>query len=463
MLQLKTVGLIIIYLILSQLTLAQTIEFWLTKGDRSALLEKQSAKLRFGKRANNFPTIEIDEARTFQMIDGFGYTLTGGSALVINQLRKNTKTELLKELFGNGKNSIGLSYLRISIGASDLDFSPFTYDDLPSGETDIRLEKFSLAPDAKEVIPLLKEIIRLNPKIKILGSPWSAPLWMKDNHSFTGGSLEIRYYDAYARYFVKYIQEMRKLGIIIDAITPQNEPLHPGNNPSMLMTALQQADFIKHHLGPEFNKAGLKTKILIYDHNCDKPEYPIEVLNDVGARPFIDGSAFHLYGGDVSAMSKVHNAYPDKNVYFTEQYTSARGEFAGDLAWHVKNVVIGATRNWSKVVLEWNLANDAEFKPHTPGGCDVCQGALTIANNTVTRNVSYYIIAHISKFVSPGSVRLASNIDGDLANVAFKTPAGKRVLIVENGGNQTADFNLKFKNKSGAISLSAGTVGTYIW
>ena len=459
----KKILILLVCLFFVQTNFAQKIEFWLTKSDQTALLEKQPAKLAFGAKAKGLSMIQIDENKTFQTIEGFGYSLTGGSALVINRLEKNTKQALLKELFGTGKDSIGISYLRISIGASDLNEEPFSYDDLPAGETDPKLKKFSLTPDEKDVIPLLKEIVRLNPELKILGSPWSAPVWMKDNNSFTGGSLRPEYYDAYARYFVKYIREMEGFGIKINAITPQNEPLHPGNNPSMLMTAEQQTEFIKKHLGPAFKKAEIKTKIIIYDHNCDKPEYPIEVLSDAGAREFIDGSAFHLYAGNITALTRLHDAFPDKNVYFTEQYTSSNGDFAGDLSWHTKNVIIGATRNWSKVVLEWNLANDAEFKPHTTGGCDTCKGALTIANDTITRNVSYYVIAHAAKFVPPGSVRIESNIAGNIQNVAFRTPAGKIVLIAQNDGQETANFNIKFKNKDAIASLPAGGIGTFIW
>ncbi len=461
--QFRIILILVVCLLFSQASPAQKIEFWLTKSDQTALLEKQSAKLAFGAKAKGLSIVEIDENKTFQMIDGFGYSLTGGSALVINRLEKQTKQALLKELFGTGKDSIGISYLRISIGASDLNEEPFSYDDLPAGETDPKLKKFSLEPDENDLIPLLQEIVRLNPELKILGSPWSAPIWMKDNNSFTGGSLRPEFYDTYARYFVKYLREMEGFGIKIDAITPQNEPLHPGNNPSMLMTAEQQTEFIKKHLGPAFKKAEIKTKIIIYDHNCDKPEYPIEVLSDAGAREFIDGSAFHLYAGNITALSRVHEAFPDKNVYFTEQYTSSNGNFADDLSWHIKNVLIGATRNWSKIVLEWNLANDAEFKPHTAGGCDTCKGALTIAGNTITRNVSYYIIAHAAKFVPPESVRIESNVTGNLQNVAFKTSAGKIVLIVQNDGQETANFNIKFKNKDAIASLPAGAVGTFVW
>lgn len=438
------------------------IDFWLTKSDQSALLQKQSA-LSFSMAANSDATINVDTSQTFQTIDGFGYSLTGGSAYVINRLSLPARTNLLKELFGNDSNSIDVSYLRISIGASDLNATVFSYDDVPGGQTDVNLDHFSLDPDRVEVIPLLKEILAINPAIKIMGSPWSPPVWMKDNGSSKGGSLLPQYYDVYARYFVKYIQEIKSEGITIDAITPQNEPLHPGNNPSMLMLADQERDFIKNNLGPAFQAAGIKTKIIIYDHNCDRPDYPLTILNDAAARNFIDGSAFHLYAGDISALSRVHDTYPDKAVYFTEQWTGSKESFDNNLAWHLKNVIIGSMRNWSRIALEWNLASDQNYKPHTAGGCDECKGALTIENEVVKRRVSYYIIAHISKFVPPGSVRIGSNITGDLYNVAFKTPAGKKVLIVENEGTSDAKFNIKFGGKQAAASLPGGGVGTYVW
>jgi len=279
-----------------------------------------------------------------------------------------------------------------------------------------------------------------------------------------GGSLLSQYYSVYAQYFVKYVQQMKAAGITIDAVVPQNEPLHPGNNPSMLMSALQQATFIKNNLGPAFQTANISAKIVIYDHNCDRPDYPIAVLNDAAANTFINGSAFHLYAGDISALSTVHSSFPDKNVYFTEQYTSSTGAFSGDLKWHVKNVIIGSMRNWSKNALEWNLANNSAFEPHTPGGCSTCKGALTIESSSlVTRNVGYYIVAHASKFVPTGSMRITSNLTSNLYNVAFRTPAGKKVLIVENDGTASELFNIKYNGKWTTTSLEAGSVGTYIW
>ena len=442
------------------------VEFWLTKPDQTALLEKQSAVLRFGSATNTNPNIEIDSTQTYQTIDGFGYTLTGGSAQLINAMPASEKTNLLHELFGSATNSIGISYLRISIGASDLNAAAFSYDDMPSPQTDLTLANFKLDADKEGgtgLIPLLKEILAINPELKIIASPWSAPAWMKDNNSFIGGSLLTQYYDVYARYFVMYIQQMQALGIRIDAITPQNEPLNPGNEPSLVMTAEQQRDFIKNNLGPAFQSAGITTKIVAYDHNCDRPDYVETILKDTAAAKFVNGSAFHLYAGDISALSSIHNAYPDKSVYFTEQWTSGSGTFNGDLQWHVRHVIIGSLRNWSRTAFEWNLANDPSFNPHTPGGCKECKGAITISGSSVTRNVGYYVVGQVSKFVPPGSLRIASNNSGNLYSAAFRRPDGKKVLIVLNDGNAALSFNIKFKDKWITPAITAGAVATFIW
>ncbi|MBL7730504.1 MAG: glucosylceramidase [Chitinophagaceae bacterium] len=439
------------------------MEMWMTRGDQTALLQKQTATLSFTTVANANPYIEVDSTTTYQTMDGFGYTLTGSSAFLINNMTSSARSALLNELFGTGTNAIGVSFLRVSIGASDLSPTVFSYNDMPAGMTDPTLANFSLSKDTVDLIPVLKSILTINPAIKIMGSPWSPPVWMKDNGSSIGGSLLPAYYGAYANYFVKYIQAMQAKGIPIHSVTVQNEPQHGGNNPSMVMTAAQQADFVKNHLGPAFQAAGITTKIIVWDHNCDNPNYPITVLNDAGARQYVDGSAFHLYAGDISAMTTVHNAYPDKNLYFTEQWTGASGSFNGDLAWHIKNVIIGSARNWGKVILEWNLANDPAYGPHTPGGCTECKGAITINGSGSTRNVSYYIIAHGSMFVPPGSVRIASGLYAGLPNVAFKRPDGKKVLIIQNENSTTTGFNIRFKGKWVATSLPAGAVATYVW
>ncbi|MEO7922598.1 MAG: glycoside hydrolase family 30 beta sandwich domain-containing protein [Chitinophagaceae bacterium] len=439
------------------------ITYYLTTPDKSSLLSRQSTALDFGTISNSLPVISVDSTQSFQSVDGFGYTLTSGSAVVINQLGPAEKNALLNELFGSGENSLGINFLRIGIGATDLSPSVYSYDDMPSGQTDPSLAQFNLTPDQPALIPLLKLIVAINPSIKLLATPWSAPAWMKDNGNSIGGSLVPANYPVYANYFVKYIQAMQAEGLPVYAITPQNEPLHPGNNPSMYMTAAQQASFIKNNLGPAFNAAGITTKIIVYDHNCDRPDYPLDILNDASARQYVDGAAFHLYAGNITALSQVYSAYPNKNIYFTEQYTASTGSFAGDLVWHLRNVIIGSMRNYSRVALEWNLATDPLYGPHTSGGCNTCLGALTIGSGTVTRNVSYYIIAQASRFVKAGSVRIASDDYGNLYSVAFLRPDGKKVLIVLNDDPAAQVFNIKFRNKMLASTLPGKAVATYIW
>jgi glucosylceramidase len=435
-------------------------QIWTTNANQSTLLQKSNYQL--ASVSKDIPVIAINEKKTFQPVDGFGFTLTGGSAMLINRMSDAAKESLLQELFGKGEESIGISYLRISIGASDLDSSVFSYDDLLHGKTDESLSNFSLSKDADNLIPLLQAIIKINPTIKIMGSPWSPPTWMKDNGKSKGGHLLLKFYDAYAHYFLKYILEMKKQGISIDAITLQNEPQHGGNNPSMLMTATEQANFVANHLGPLFQKNNIETKIIVWDHNCDHPEYPIAVLNNSMAKKYIDGSAFHLYNGDISALTEVKNAHPDKKLYFTEQWTGSKGSFDGDFMWHVKNVVIGSMKNWSSVALEWNLANDPKFEPHTPGGCTECKGALTIDGSSIERNVAYYIIAQASKFVASGSIRIESTSIKGLENVAFLRPDGKLVLIMLNENGSEVEFAISFRGKSILSSMKPSSAASFV-
>ena len=442
----------------------KTAAVYITTLDKTSLLAKEELPIQDATEASLENRITIDTVITYQTMDGFGYTLTGGSAQHIHQMSDEARANLLQELFGTDTISIGVSYLRVSIGASDLDEAPFSYDDLKEGETDKELTHFSLAHDTIDVVPVLKEILSIVPNIKILGSPWSPPIWMKDNKDTRGGSLLPEYYDSYAQYFVKYIQAMEKEGIPIDAVTIQNEPLHPGNNPSLLMLPEQQAEFIKNHLGPAFKESQLKTKIIIYDHNADRPDYPITILDDKDAAQYIDGSAFHLYGGKIQALSKVHEAHPDKHLYFTEQWVGAPGNFANEMSWHTENLIIGAPRNWCKNVLEWNLAADEHQDPHTDrGGCDRCLGAVTITGDKVTREPAYYIIAQASKFVRPGAIRVASNLPEAVPNVAYKNTDGSYVAIVQNTSKEEKSISVVLHNKEVAISLKAGAIGTLVW
>lgn len=435
---------------------------WLTDPGREILFQEQGI-IHFSNSDFQGPIIEINSDIQYQEMDGFGFTLTQGSAKHLLGMNDESRKQLLMELFGDAENSIRINYLRLSIAASDLNQTVFSYHDLAEGEEDPELEKFDLGPDREDVIPVLKEIMAINPHIKLMGSPWSPPAWMKDNKDTRGGKLLPENYDVYALYFVKYIQQMAEEGFIIDAVTVQNEPLHPGNNPSLLMLPEEQRDFIKYHLGPKFEQFGIKTKIIIYDHNADRPDYPISILNDPEAKKFIDGSAFHLYGGEIEALSEVHLAHPDKNLYFTEQWIGSPGDLAGDLVWHTKNLIIGASRNWAKTVLEWNLSSAPDLRPFTDrGGCSLCLGGVTIKINHVFRNPAYYIIAHASKFVDQGSLRIDSSEPDGLPNVAFRRPDGKIVLIVLNDSKAAKEFAIKHRDKTGIYTLHQGAVATFV-
>jgi glucosylceramidase len=449
---------------LSAVASAQTVSLYLTSPDRSALLALQPP-IAFTPVAASTQTITVTPTKTYQTIDGFGFALTGGSAQLIEHMDPARRDALLHNLFTNQGDGIGVSYLRLTIGSSDMNASVYSYDDLAPNTTDPTLAHFSLEPDKADVLPVLHQILAIDPKIKTLASPWSAPLWMKTNGAAKGGVLEPKYFAAYAAYLTKYIEGMKAEGIPIDTLTIQNEPLNENNTPSMLMLSPEQDVFIKDNLGPDFRRAGIKTGIVLYDHNLDHPLYPLSILQDPAAAQYVAGSGFHLYGGTVDAMTQVHNAFPNKNIYFTEQMVTDRDPNGPlNLSHPVAHVVIGATRNWAKVVLLWNLAADPNNGPHTPnGGCPVCTGAITIDGDTVTRNVAYYTIAQFSKFVPPGSVRIDSNTLDTLPNVAFRTPDGKKVLVVSNITDTPQTFDVRTGPKSFTSTLPPGNVGTYVW
>ncbi|HEY0654342.1 MAG TPA: glycoside hydrolase family 30 beta sandwich domain-containing protein [Chryseosolibacter sp.] len=437
---------------------------YVTYGDKSALFQNLSATPAFTSGSNRNPNVDVQVTSAQQTIDGFGYTLTQGSAYVMmTSLTTSQRTALLTELF-HPTNGIGTSFIRIGIGATDLSTSVYTYNDLTSG-TDVTMSKFSLnGPDLDYLVPVLKEIVASVPSIKIIATPWTAPAWMKINNALSNGSLKPEYYDAYALYFVKYLQAMQSHGITIHAVTPQNEPEHCCNNPAMLMTSTEQTNFILK-LAPALTNAGFATKIIAYDHNCDNTQYPIDVLNGPAGQ-YVDGAAFHLYAGNISALSTVHNA-TSKNVYFTEQYTGSSGSFLGDLGWHMQNVMIGGTNNWAKVALEWNLANDPTYGPHTNGGCTTCLGAVTVGSGTVTRNVSYYIVAHMSKFVRPGALHVSTTSGASslfVSGFINDTANGNaKVLVAYNNSQRDQAFNIRYNGQIAPIVLKKKSVGTYVW
>lgn len=442
---------------------------WLTRGDKAALLSQQGDLVIKPIPYANWPVINIDSTTHYQSMEGFGAALTGSSAYLLHEkLSTASRLDALENLFDT-VSGIGISYLRLTMGASDFSLSDYTYDDIPEGSTDFNLENFSLSQDLQDVVPVLQEIIKISPGLKLMGTPWSPPAWMKTNANLKGGKLRTDCYEVYASYFVKYIKAMKDQGITISSVTPQNEPLFfTAGYPCMEMQASEQADFIRNNLGPAFAVNGLQTKIIIYDHNWDNTNYAISILNDAVARQYIAGSAFHAYAGDVSAMGIVHNAHPDKDLYFTEISGGAWAiNFASNLVWNVQNIFIGTAKNWSKSALLWNLALDQNDGPQN-GGCDDCRGVITInsATGDITRNEEYYAIAHFSKFVRPGAVRIASVVPSTLNTIvaiAFLNPDGSKALVACNIGSETQTFAVTQGKNNLAYTIPPQSVATITW
>jgi glucosylceramidase len=457
------------------------IEGWVTHDANSLLQPLQPMAFSGSLQQESLPTIEIDDSRTFQPIEGFGFSLTGGSAYLLAGLAKDERADLLQELFGLTEASVGLSCLRLSIGASDLGRKDFSYWGLRRGTKNPNLARFNLSAGDREVVPALQEILQINPTVKIIASPWSAPPWMKTNGSYVAGRLRPDAYSAYAQYFVKYVETMRGHGIHVSAVTPQNEPLNARNEPSMVMTATEQAEFIKGYLGPQLRKAAPETEILCWDHNCDVPEYPLTVLGDAEARAYVAGVAWHMYNGSPEAMSQVRAQYPAQKVYFTEQWVSAQDDFMGALRWHTKNIVIGSLRNWSRTALEWNLASDPRHALHTRRGAVGSLGGVTIGaaikhrpgdrgisggitiGATIKRNPGYYLMAHSAKFIRPGAVRVHSSEVDQLPNVTCLTPDSRMVMVVMNDADSALRFRIRHRGAYATLELGTGDVATLRW
>jgi glucosylceramidase len=412
-------------------------------------------------------TITVDDAIKYQQIDGFGASLSDSSAWLISQkLTASQRRELLQLLF-DPKKGIGLSMLRQPMGASDFALKDYTYDDMPQGEADPEMKHFSIDHDREQIIPLLREALALNPNLKIIGSPWSPPGWMKTSGSMIQGTLLPSAYGPLAKYFVRYVQGYEGAGVPIYAVTVQNEPLNiPTDYPGMGMSAEEQANFIRDNLGPAFRAAAVKAKILTFDHNWDLIDFPIKVLSDKQAASFIPGVAIHCYGGNPTAQTELHNRFPDKDIWLTE---CSGGEWQkGRLLEEQARLVISTMRNWAKGVILWNLALNQNHEPYL-GGCKTCRGVVTIDDavtpSRIIPTVDFTALGHASKFVAPGAFRIDSSTfeQERLESLAFRNPDGSIVLMVLNGSNSALTFNLNWKNMYASYRLDPAAVATFRW
>ncbi len=447
-----------------------TVQPVVTTGDKIKLLEVQPT-VQFGSGGQPRPlVITVDDTTSYQQIDGFGASLTDSSAwLIWNKLDSSRRASLMQSLF-SPTSGIGISLLRQPMGASDFSsVGNYSYDDMPPGQIDSSLANFSIMHDTAYIIPLLQQAMAVNPAIKAMGVPWSPPAWMKMSGSMNGGNMNTAYFPSLAQYFVDYLQAYQQQGVPIYAIAVQNEPLNSNANyPTEYLAASDEADFIANDLGPALSASGFgDVKLLVYDHNWDNTTYAEAILSSAAAN-YVAGTAFHCYAGDVSAQSQVKSAYPAKDVWFTECSGSVGSNFAGDLVWNAEHLLIGATRNWARSVSLWNIALDQNSGPIN-GGCMKCRGVITIDDSTtpatITKNVEYYVLGHLGKFVVPGAHRIGSNTfgGGSVEDVAFQNPDGSIVLLVLNASLNSSQFTVSWKGDTFNYTLPAGAVATFTW
>lgn len=440
-------------------------------------LTRQSDLTFSSSTGNADYTVNVNEGTTYQQMDGFGVSLTDASAWLLNYKLSSTKrNEVMGNLFGS--SGISMSMLRQPMGASDFAWSTYTYDDV-SGDT--ALNQFSISRDQPYIIPMVKAALAKNSAIKVIASPWSAPAWMKytTNDKNGTGKLKAENYPVYANYFVKFVQAYQAQGIPIYAVTPQNEPLfEPGRYPGMLMNEQDQIGMIGDYLGPALRAAGLNTKIIAYDHNYDNWTFPrtvVQGLKDNGKSQYIAGSAFHHYGGDFTAMTSMHNAHPDKDIWFTEGGFGDWNDPVNGTTQGFDNMInefIGMTRNWSKSIVLWNAALDQKDGPSVIGDNNTNKGMVTIQNSDnsssnpedkVTYMKQYYLLGHFSKFVNPGAYRIDSNTFGDLQSVAFKNSDGSKVIVLYNSQNNARTVKVNWNSQSVNYSVPAKSVVTLKW
>lgn len=414
-------------------------------------------------------TIHLNDTIAFQLMDGFGASLTDSSAhLIMTAMSAHQRDTLMRDLF-DPEEGIGLSFLRQSMGSSDFRLSDYTYDDMPAGQRDPNLSHFSIHHDYAEIIPLLKQARQLNPDLFIMASPWSAPAWMKTSGSLFHGTLidSDEIYETYAEYFVRFLLAYQTEGLPIDAVTLQNEPYYePYSYPGMRMEPADQIR-LAIALGKKLAANTLATRILCWDHNWDNPNYPITVLNHPEAKSYIAGTAFHAYAGNVFAQMTVFNAHPDRDIYFTE---CSGGDWAtgfyDNLKWDTSTLLVGAIRNRAKTVAKWNLALDPSHGPKISGGCSDCRGVVTIdPNGIVTREEEYYALGHASKFVRRGARHIDSTLNpgNSIENVAFLNPDGSRVIVVLNPNAFRQNVQIESKGRSFFYPLPGQSLTTFHW
>ncbi|TCO09708.1 glycoside hydrolase family 30 protein [Natronoflexus pectinivorans] len=452
------------------------VTVFVTSSNRAYDFERMA--LDFSSTSNMSPTtITLNPEVRYQQIHGFGAAVTGSSSYNLLQMTREDRARFLTETFCHDKG-MGFSYTRISIGASDFSLSEYTLCDTPG------IENFSLQHEELEyIIPVLKEILEINPGLKIMGSPWTPPRWMKVNNlndlqphnSWTGGRLNPVYYEDYAAYFVKWIQAFADHGIEITSVTPQNEPLHPGNSVSLYMTWQEQREFVKY-MGRAFQEAGLSTKIYVFDHNynydniADQVNYPIHIYSDEEARQFVAGAAYHDYGGHHDELLNIHSQAPDMELVFTESSIGTWNDgrnLSHRLMADVENIGLSVVNKWGRAVIVWNLMLDMNRGPNRPGGCTTCFGTVDISNDysSITRNSHYYMLGHLSSVIKPGATRIGTSgfSDAGINYTAVENIDGTYGFVIKNDTAEARSITISDGEKHFTYRIPARSVASYRW
>jgi glucosylceramidase len=446
---------------------AQTVKIVRTTSDLSSTLAPQPSASFTSGAATSPLTVAVDDKTRFQVMDGFGASLTDGSAwLLHDRLTPATRKQVMTRLFSPSRG-IALSFLRQPIASTDLSRDHYSFDDMPDGQQDPEMQHFSTKHDDSYVFPIIRDALKLNPAITVMATPWSPPAWMKSKPTMNGGALRDDAMPAYAAYLVRSVQAFKAAGVPVKFLTVQNEPLNETKDyPGTLMQASQAKHLIGDYLGPDLKRAGLNVQVLAYDHNWDHPEYPLEVLDYPAANPFVAGSALHCYGGNVAAQTAIHDRYPAKGVWMTECSGGTWQKESPLLT--TAHLLIESTRNWAKAVVLWGVALDTEHNPHA-GGCGTCRGLVTVdlkqTPATVTYTGDFYGLGHASQFVRPGATRIDSSDLGrdSLETVAFQNPDGSIALLVLNNKTEAASFDISFHGRTLHASLAPGSLATYSW
>ncbi|MEU1626697.1 glycoside hydrolase family 30 beta sandwich domain-containing protein [Streptomyces sp. NPDC020096] len=453
----------------------EPVNIWLTttsdSGGRNVTrgLQQQAPVAFTPGTGGNGQTVSVNDGTKYQRFTGAGASFTDTAAWLMNSsgaLSTSARDEVMHKLFDPG-SGIGLDFLRNPMGASDLARYNYTFDDMPSGQTDPNLDHFSIGHDLADVLPLTKQAQALNPNVKVLATPWTAPAWMKDNDAVDQGWLQAKYYAAYAQYFVKYIQAYQAQGVHIDYVTPQNEPTCCSGYPSMQWNGSGLHYFTGTDLLPALHAAGLSTKVLALDWNWDSyGSYGAPTVDDSAIRndPLFGGIAWHGYGGDVSEQSTVHDQYPGTDAYDTEH---SGGTWIANQQREDMNNIIDYTRNWGRSVVKWSLAVDQNMGPHN-GGCGTCTGLITVHNGDsrsgqVDYNIEYYDMGQLTKFVHPGAYRIDSTANSTVPNVAWLNPDGSKALIAYNGSGSDQPVTVNWGGESFTYTLPAQTSATFTW